>query len=50
MNKINKIIADFVFQIEKTIELKDYYLKIKILYYNEKSKHCIRLTYDDEHD
>ena len=41
MNKINKIIADFVFQIEKTIELKDYYLKSKILYYNKKSKRCI---------
>ena len=36
-NKLNKIIADLlVFQIEKTVELKDYYLKNEILYYSKK--------------
>ena len=37
INKLNKIIADLVvFQIEKTVELKDYYLKNEILYYSKK--------------
>ena len=50
INKSNKIIADLVFQIEKTVELRDYHLKNKILYHNKKSKNCILITCDDEHD
>ena len=50
-NKLNKIIADLlVFQIEKTVELKDYYLKNEILYYSKKSKNSILIAYNNEHD
>ena len=50
INKSNKIIADLVFQIEKTVELKDYHFKNKWLYYDKKSKNCILVTCDDEND